>query len=339
MDNNYQPYARVDSLYGPGTVGAWLLTVLSVFIGWTLNKNSREKDTISIDFLAVLILPTVAVGHLFYLVAHLPTTIAEVLTAEDIDSIQRLAAIEAPLNICETFAIVALMLAACCGPFYASGPKWKRLGLILLVGLLSWATEEYLFQQATRRGVRAANTMLSRTYVFLVVPIVGSVWAFIGVCLMIALIFAFVTLIRWLKRRSNNAESSGGDHEIPMRPPTSANEVVIDEIYPVTHAEQEQRQIRHESIMMRVMASVTLLYLPTTFLALLMSNYTMKTKSQTLNQNLGQSREPTELFFIPKSSGSLFNLDQALAMATGLLVVIYSARAACVSRKHATASN
>ena len=59
-------YQLVDSLYGPGIVGAWLLTLCAVLISWTLNASSRRKDTISIDFIAALLLPMVAASHLVF---------------------------------------------------------------------------------------------------------------------------------------------------------------------------------------------------------------------------------------------------------------------------------
>lgn len=86
MDITTQAYARVDMLYGPGAVTAWLLTILSVLISFTKNKVTRREDTISYDFLAALALPTLAAGNLFYLLSQLPDSAAETLIARDIDA-------------------------------------------------------------------------------------------------------------------------------------------------------------------------------------------------------------------------------------------------------------
>lgn len=56
-------YQLIDSLYGPGTVRAWLLSTCAVLIIWTLNALSRRKDTIYVDLIATLLLPLVAAGH------------------------------------------------------------------------------------------------------------------------------------------------------------------------------------------------------------------------------------------------------------------------------------
>jgi hypothetical protein len=63
---------HISSLYGPGAVGCWLLTVVSCLISWTLPKKShglmprrgRSRDSIDNDFIATLALPVIAAGHL-----------------------------------------------------------------------------------------------------------------------------------------------------------------------------------------------------------------------------------------------------------------------------------
>src|SRR5205814_3149259 len=104
-------YQLVDSLYGPGTVGAWLLTLCTVLISWTLNASSRREDTISVDLIAALLLPLVAASHLVFLVARLPVSVAEAITSQDIEVQKYASALEAPLNVCETFSMAALLLA------------------------------------------------------------------------------------------------------------------------------------------------------------------------------------------------------------------------------------
>ena len=82
---NNSRYQLVDSLYGPGTVGAWLLTLCAVLISWTLNMSSRRKDTISVDFIAALLLPLVAASHLVFQVVRLPVSVAEAITSQDVE--------------------------------------------------------------------------------------------------------------------------------------------------------------------------------------------------------------------------------------------------------------
>jgi hypothetical protein len=115
-------------------------------------------------------------------VARLPASVAEVITAQDVEMQMYASALEAPLNICETFSVAALLLAVCCGPWWDSDPKWQRLGLVLVVGLLSWGTDNVMFTMATMRGVRAVDVTLSRPYLFFLTPIVVSTWCFLALC-------------------------------------------------------------------------------------------------------------------------------------------------------------
>ena|ERR1700760_1888845 len=99
----------VDSLYGPGTVRAWLLTLCTVFTSCTLNKRTQCNDTISIDFIGALLLPLVAASHLIFQIAHLPLPVAEVVTSTRLEVQKTASALEALLNIYETFLLMALL--------------------------------------------------------------------------------------------------------------------------------------------------------------------------------------------------------------------------------------
>jgi len=203
-------YAQVQSIYGPGTVTAWLLTILSVLISWIFNKHTRHKDSISLDFITVLLLPVTAAAHLFYQLTRLPVSIVDALTTQDANIVQLTAALEAPLNICETFSLVSLVFVVCCGPWHNSPPKWKRFSLVIPVGLLSWAPENLLFATATLKGVKVHDTVLSRPYLFSATPIVESVWAFLVVC--VVYIAGCRGVIWLIKRQSRRSRSSSKAH-------------------------------------------------------------------------------------------------------------------------------
>ncbi|KAF2256559.1 hypothetical protein BU26DRAFT_24460 [Trematosphaeria pertusa] len=66
--------SKVSSLYGPGTFGCWLCATLSVLISWTCNRLSKERDTITNDFLAALTLPTIAAVQCLYQISIIETT-------------------------------------------------------------------------------------------------------------------------------------------------------------------------------------------------------------------------------------------------------------------------
>lgn len=92
---------QVSSLYGPGAYICWLSTVLSVTISWLLNPSSRQKDTITNDFIAAVTLPIVAALHSF------------IQSARDTDT--QNATSKATLSICRAYSIFGtyLLLIAC----------------------------------------------------------------------------------------------------------------------------------------------------------------------------------------------------------------------------------
>ena len=96
--------AHVSSLYGPGTFSAWILTIIGVAISWTVNGRSRQKDTISNDFIAVLALPAIASVHTLSQLPRYPAVAQILFTSHKWDWLQASAAIEAPLVVCETFS-------------------------------------------------------------------------------------------------------------------------------------------------------------------------------------------------------------------------------------------
>ncbi|KAF2825888.1 hypothetical protein CC86DRAFT_418471 [Ophiobolus disseminans] len=188
-------YQLIDSLHGPGTVGAWLLALVSVLISWTFNPSSRRKDTITVDLLAALLLPVVAAGHVAFLIVRLPVSLAEAFTTQDGAILQLTSAIEAPLCICETFSMAALVLALCCGPWWTSNMKWKRLRFVLVVRLGSWGAENVLFALATTKGIKMEDATLIRPYLFFFTPLVAGVWAYLALLLLVGMLHRVVCAV------------------------------------------------------------------------------------------------------------------------------------------------
>jgi len=125
-------FSSVSSLYGPGTVGSWLCIVASVFVSWTLNAESRRRDTISNDFIAMLSMALVAAGHVSYLLLH--SQQSDLFTNTSPEATLYASSVEAPLNVCETFSVVALALFPIAGlratagelALFSYGTFWLR---------------------------------------------------------------------------------------------------------------------------------------------------------------------------------------------------------------------
>jgi hypothetical protein len=104
--------ALVSSLYGPGTMICWYLTVLAVLISWTMHPRKRKSGSIDVDLVAVCTLPAVAAGHIAWQLRRLAAQNirTEVRRKDDLQYAQTLAAIEAPFNVTETFLVISTYL-------------------------------------------------------------------------------------------------------------------------------------------------------------------------------------------------------------------------------------
>jgi hypothetical protein len=326
-------YQLVDSLYGPGTVGAWLLTLCAILISWTLNPSSRRKDTVSVDFIAALLLPTVAANHLVFQVARLPFSVAEAITAQDVEVQKYASAIEAPLNVCETFSMAALLLAVLCGPWWGSDPKWQRLGLVLVVGMLSWGTENVMFAMATMSGVRSVDAALSRPYLFFLTPIVASTWGFLALCVVgggVACVISRVNAMGARKFERDPERIRRGwawNHQLHM--PSNSSGITQGSVEKMNaeleRALQEARTSEHASRSTMMMTIVTMVYLPLSFIASVFGlSFSEPKDSSKIHSN--------QFFLIPKSNGSMSNLDQILALVGGVIAFLAAVRRAYRSR-------
>ncbi|KAF3045343.1 hypothetical protein E8E11_006800 [Didymella keratinophila] len=129
--------STVSSLYGPGSVGCWLCILLSVFVTWTADPRSRVKDTITNDLIAALSYPAVAAVHMLHELRTSSESIRDILTSQSQDKQQLAAAIEAPLNVCETFSAVTLVLIG----VSVGRRHTKRACSVIVIGILCFTTE------------------------------------------------------------------------------------------------------------------------------------------------------------------------------------------------------
>lgn len=275
-------YILVDSLYGPGTVVAWLLTMISILIDWTLNTSMRHDDNVNLSLIVALILPIVSTGHLTYQIKRLPAPVPQIITSANFDDKALVAAFEAPLNICETFSWSSLILVLPCISWRSGLARKKSFWMVTTVGLLSWTTETILYTRTTAKGVRIQDTTLSRPYVFQFTPIIVAFWTFIIGC------FALV----------------GGSKIIGLRVRSKTTAAPMLSI-----------------------GAATGVYMPLSFIVLF---YAMAAEG---GGEFWSTAKQLGVFFIPKSQGSLASLDQAVALGSGILVLLYSVKSAYRSRK------
>lgn len=151
-------FELVSSLYGPGNLTCWFLLLLSVLVSWTLNPRIARRDTITNDLLAVLLLPLAAVAHLLHQIYSHGRS-RELFTGLTRDGVRAVAAIEAPLAVCEGFVVCASVMFCVA----AWRGQRRRMGLVLGVGGLCFAAEVPLWMFGLGYG---SGSSLVRPYVF-----------------------------------------------------------------------------------------------------------------------------------------------------------------------------
>jgi len=103
-------YAKVSSLYGPGTIAAWYFMILSVLVSWTLHPSKRKSGSIDMDLVATLTLPAVAAGHVMLQARLLSHYKVDDDNGNGRGLIQLIAAIEASFIVTETFMALSVIL-------------------------------------------------------------------------------------------------------------------------------------------------------------------------------------------------------------------------------------
>ncbi|KAF2445843.1 hypothetical protein P171DRAFT_484502 [Karstenula rhodostoma CBS 690.94] len=135
-------------------------------------RFAQRKDTVTNDFFAVLTFPVVAVGHFFHQViqqtgrkGHDKTLhLQDALSSLNRDHVQFVAAIEAPLTVCEDFMLWSLLLYL----LAARKGHVKRISLIVVVGTLCLAPELLLLVN----WVPFDSSLLLRPFLFHVQPFI-----------------------------------------------------------------------------------------------------------------------------------------------------------------------
>jgi len=182
-------FVLVSSLYGPGNVACWYLLIFSVLVSWTVNPSSRQNDSITNDFIAVLTLPAVAVGHFFYM-AFFGTKadggLKGLLESREEQHVISVGALEAPLTVSEDFILWAIVLFSVAA---SSGHRRRRI-LVACVGLLCLAPQLLLRLQWVPYELSA----LYRPFLFHVeeFSFLLLLWLILSILLYIAAVFLAV---------------------------------------------------------------------------------------------------------------------------------------------------
>ncbi|KAL1597127.1 hypothetical protein SLS60_008709 [Paraconiothyrium brasiliense] len=189
-------FELVSSLFGPGNIACWICLILSVLVSWTVNPSCARKDTITNDFIAVLTFPVVAAGHFFHQIVQQTGTkhdgktirLPDLLMSLDRDDVQAVAAIEAPLTVCEDFILWATLLYM----LAARKGHLRRMYLVVTTGSLCLGTELLLLTN----WVPFDSSRLLRPFFFDVQPFIIAMFLWY---LLMVLVYPLETLLSVLR--------------------------------------------------------------------------------------------------------------------------------------------
>lgn len=295
MQNN-QRLGLVNSLYGPGTVGGWLLVAISVLVSWTINPQSQSQDSITNDLVATLIFTLVAVGNFLYqFIKYSPAIKIQNVPYDPkaVEFLPRIASIEAALNVCETSASLMLVLFTTA---VLHGHR-KRAFSVFVTGILVFTTQIYVFVKGPDITPRASY--FTRPFLFNLTPL------FVAIMTILSSLVP-VMMATWIcspiaQRRSDRNRLEPEDNPPVLNADDNGRKEVIAARRLVT------RLYRHMSL---VLVSATSFATFGTSIGIF---------GQTLYETLLKpSASERLLFFIPRSSSSIMDLDQAVALGAGL---------------------
>lgn len=314
-------YILVSSLYGPGAIACWYLTVLSVIISWTLHPRKRKTGSIDVDLIAVLTLPAVAAGHLISQALKLLSTHDHSLDSDSAieQYAQSIAAIEAPFSLIETFMVISVIL------FLIA--VWtlclRRAIFVAVVGLLCLATEcfinlsnfKHLGIRYNRSGTNDGTKLaFSRSFV---ADFTGLVIAIL-VILAVFAIGASAIITYMLRARRPSQESNGSSRTTREGNLPRARQL---------EARAARTSGRISTIFAFAMMSLTII--PSAANSIQFSYAVLSASGST--STIWPRLKIFASHFYPRSSNSFSDLDQAVATAAGATVVgfsIYSAAGA-----------
>ena len=302
--------ALVSSLYGPGTITCWYLTILSVLLSWTLHPRKRKSGSIDVDLIAILTLPAVAAGHLVSQVQALlnQDKTIRASSSADLKYIQSVAAIEASFNVTETFMAISVILFVVATWTFCV----RRAVFVALVGLLCFTIESYIhFSEVRNLGLQYSrpdvygsgnHTTFTRYFVADFASLVIIILATLSFCSLIGAAIAICML------RSPRMPSSRSQQDTER-----VNEVVPRERITFTYP------------------MLTTAFLPVSLVASLMPpilhriNYrTATSATMSFWQTLGHHASRLARDFFPRTGYSITDLDQAVAAAAGVTVLGFS---------------
>ncbi|ETI24416.1 hypothetical protein G647_03785 [Cladophialophora carrionii CBS 160.54] len=347
-------YALVSSLYGPGTIACWYLTILSVLVSWTLHPRKRTSGSIDVDLVAILTLPTVAAGHLISQISRLmPGKLSRGIEANRFA--QSIAAIEAPFSVIESFMAISVILFLVAAWMFCL----RRAISVAIVGLLCLATECYIHFSGVNElaGIRynpsgapsdEEKPAFTRSFVADFTGLVIAIPVILAVCSITG--STVVTYMLRFRRPPREIEEAG--QRLPRENPDGSQQATVEIARPRTEGDprnaapvggetggvrvtQWKRDIRQTQRLARTSTWISLIFVPATALLSVLPSamnalqFSHSVLAAAGGSGSGSGRTITvwsrlKIFaghFYPRASNSFLDLDQAVATAAGATVL------------------
>ncbi len=169
-----------------------------------------------------------------------------------------------------------------------------------------------MFGMATMKGIRVTDATLSRPYLFFIILLMARIWSFLALCVGLVVVVWAISVQATTRDQEQELFEQALDNFLRDSRPIDDSGLTIREA--IEHASRKTWTPEREYQCSRMTALVSTLFLPramvASFVALTM--FDMK-NSSSIHQG--------QFILIPRSNGSLSNLDQILALVGGVIVV------------------
>lgn len=202
-------------------------------------------------------------------------------------------------------------------------------------GIAKLGEENVMFAMATMKGVQLVDSTLSRPYLFSLTPIVASTWVLLALCVVLGGVVWVISRVNAIRAQNIERDPErirrqwvqNDLFQVPNK--DNSSRITRDSVERINlqleHVLQESRTSEHDSRSIKMLTVLTMFYFPASFVASVfgLSFSELKDSSKTHSR---------QLFLIPKSNGSISNLDQILALVGGFIVFFAAVRHAYRSR-------
>lgn len=340
----------VSSLYGPGTIACWYLTASSVLVSWTLHPQKRKSGSIDANLIATLTPPAVAAGHVISQSSG-STRQRQLFEIQDLQTIQAVAAIEAPLVVVETFMALSVILFL----IAAWMVNIRRAIIVAVIGLLCFAVECHVYLSGVVSNLRDRAKSEATDYPPFTRPFVADFTALIvAMVITLSLVIVYsigmigILIISLPKKPFSSRRDSGRmqqTHEIPMATiwpdhrdtPTRAtnpqehdmDDTQVNSLQSLQRLEKDSLQTSEKEYRaIRAITMVSVLFMPLSFVASISPTAWHSIQQHDGGMSFWGALKGfvTDFLrdFFPGSNCSIGDLDQAVAAAAGATILAFS---------------